>query len=402
MLPPISPNRDQRPPSSPALFALGFRPFFTLAGPFAVLAILAWAVIYAYAPAWTPGGLPAMLWHGHEMVYGFAQAAIAGFLLTAITNWTGINTIRGPALATLAALWLSARLGYLLPSSSALTLSAAADLAFGIGLLAAVGAPVIQVRQWRQLGLLAKVALMPVANAIYYAGVLGHLPQGTYWGLYAGLYLVLAVLFTVARRIVPFFIERGVPERFTPRNRRWIDIASLALFSAWAILDIFTRQSQLVAWLSIGLAIVHAWRLLDWHTPGIWRRPLLWSLYVGYGFLVLGFLLKALSTWAGLSSSLAVHAFAVGGIGLMTIGMMTRVTVAHTGRNPLDPPRILAPIFALILLAALLRVVVPIFLPAHYQLWIAVSQALWIAGFAAFSFIFLPMLARPRIDGRPG
>ncbi|MBK1702713.1 NnrS family protein [Thiococcus pfennigii] len=389
-------------PPSGALLALGFRPFFTLAAPFAAVAILAWAIIYAHAPTSTPGGLPAMLWHGHEMVYGFAHAAIAGFLLTAVANWTGVGTIRGPALAALAALWLTARLAYLLPSGAALAFGAAADLLFGVGLLVAIAAPVVRVRQWRQLGLLTKVALLPLANALCYAGALGHLPQGTYWGLYAGLYLVLAVLFTVARRIMPFFIERGVPGAFTPRNRRWIDLASLALFLVWALLDILTRQSQLVAWLSVGLVVVHAWRLWDWHTPGIWQRPLLWSLYVGYGFLVLGFLLKALSIWAGIWPSLAVHAFAVGGIGLIAIGMMARVSLAHTGRDPLAPPRILTPIFSLVLLAAVLRVVAPLAWPAHYQLWIGASQVLWIAGFAIFSFRFLPMLARPRIDGRPG
>lgn len=403
MLPPIKSQGDPRISSSPpALLALGFRPFFTLAAPFGAIAMLAWAIIYAHAPTWTPAGLPPILWHGHEMIYGFANAVIAGFLLTAVANWTGRNTIQGIPLAVLAAFWLTARLAYLLPSAAALAIGAAADLLFGFGLLAALAEPVVRVRQWRQVGLLAKLALLPVANALYYGGALGHLPQGINWGLDAGLYLLLAVLFTVARRVIPFFIERGVPGTFKPTNRRWIDVGSLALFVAWATLDVFTSQAQAVAWLSIALLVLHAWRMRDWHISGIWQRPLLWSLYLGYGFLALGFLLKALAIWSGLPSSLAVHAFAVGGIGMMTIGMMSRVALAHTGRSPLDPPRALIPIFSLILVATILRVVVPIFDATYYKVWIGASQVLWIAGFAGFSFLFVPMLARPRVDGRPG
>ena len=166
--------------------------------------------------------------------------------------------------------------------------------------------------------------------------------------------------------------------------------------------EILVGDDGLVAWLSLVLFLIHTQRLRDWHTPGIWRKPLLWSLYVGYGFLVLGFLMKALSVWWGISPFLALHAFAYGGIGLTTLGMMSRVALGHTGRSVFDPPRLLAPAFTLIVVGALIRVVVPIFDAFDYRLWIAASQVLWVVGFGAFAAVYIPILIRPRVDGRRG
>jgi uncharacterized protein involved in response to NO len=159
---------------------------------------------------------------------------------------------------------------------------------------------------------------------------------------------------------------------------------------------------MLVGWLSLGLLGLHAVRLYDWHTPGIWKKPLLWSLYLSYVFITFAFLLKVLSVWQGLSPYLVVHAFGVGGLGLMTVGMMSRVALGHTGRNVFDPPRVLTPLFSVIVLAMLARVMLPVIDSAHYTLWIGLSQALWMLGFAVFSAVYIPLLVQPRVDGRPG
>lgn len=385
-----------------ALFELGFRPFFSAAGIFAVISMLLWMLMYQASVPLTLAGLEPVTWHAHEMIYGYAMAVIAGFLLTAVSNWTGIRTWRGMPLATLLVFWLVARLAWILPLTYSLPLAAAADLLFMCGLLLGVSLPVMRVRQWKQLGILSKLGLMALANGLFYAGALGLLDQGIRWGLYAGLYLVLALIFVMARRVLPFFIERGVGEAFVPRNRAWLDRASLVLFLVWAVLDVFAHQPVLVAWLSLGLVVLHTVRLVDWHTPGIWQRPLLWSLYLAYAFLVFGFLLKSPSIWLGLSPYLPLHAFAVGGVGLMTAGMMSRVALGHTGRNVFEPPRIIAFLCVAVVLAMLARVVLPLVDGSHYTLWVGLSQVAWMAGFAMFSIVYIPQLMRPRIDGRPG
>ena len=389
-------------PPSFALFELGFRPFFGVAGLFAVVSIGLWMAIYVFAAPWArpePGGV---LWHAHEMVFGYAMAVIAGFLLTAVANWTGVPGLRGLALVGLVLTWGIARTAFFLPPEWALSVAAVADCAFTLGLIAGVSRPVVQVRQWKQLGIITKLCLLLLSNVAFYAGALGYLVNGSFWGLYAGLYVVLALVFGMARRVVPFFIERGVGESFEARNRRWLDIGSMVLFLAWAIIDVFLQQAKLVAWLSLVLLAIHSVRMRDWYTPGIWKAPLLWSLYLGYGFLVLGFLLKALAVWPGISPTLAVHAFAFGGIGLITLGMMSRVTLGHTGHNVLDPPKASGPMFALLITGALTRVFGPLIDEMHYVYWVGASQVLWILAFGWFSVTYLPILIRPRIDGRRG
>jgi uncharacterized protein involved in response to NO len=369
---------------------------------FAVIGMLLWMLMYVFSTQLPIAGVAPVAWHAHEMIYGYAVAVVAGFLLTAVSNWTGRPTVRGSRLAMLTALWLLARSAWFLPFQFSLVLCAVADLLFMLGLITAVSLPVACARQWKQSGIISILCLMLIANGVFYAGALGFLDQGTRWGLYAGLYLVLALVFVMARRVLPFFIQRGVDEDFAPRNRLWIDVASLVLFLSWALLDALTPRAAPIGWLSLGLFVLHTWRLSGWYTAGIWKKPLLWSLYLAYAFLSLGFLLKALSVWQGLSPYLALHAFAVGGIGIMTLGMMSRVSLGHTGRNVFEPPPVLVPVFLLLLGSALVRVVFPIVDTAHYTLWIAVSQVLWILGFAAFSILYLPQLVRPRVDGRPG
>lgn len=380
-----------------AVFELGFRPFFSAAGLFAIIATLIWMALYVFS-AQLPLATAPMFWHAHEMIYGYVMAVVAGFLLTAVVNWTGVPSLSGTPLAMLLLLWLAGRIAFFLPIDRALPLAAIADFFFTAGLIIAVSHPIIKSRQWKQLGIVSKLLLMLVANGMFYAGMLGYLEQGVRWGLYSGLYLILALIFVMARRVIPFFVERGVADSFSPRNRTWLDIASLVLFTGWAALDVFTRQSAVIAWLSAALFAIHVLRMRDWYTPGIWKVPLLWSLYVAYGFLAVGFLLKALSIWQTVSPQLAVHAFAFGGIGLMTISMMSRVALGHTGRDVSRPPALVGPIFALLIAGAVFRVLVPAAVDAHYTLWVAVAQVLWVAAFATFCAVYIPMMIKPRVD----
>ncbi len=384
-----------------ALFQLGFRPFFSGAALFGITAVGLWMANYVFGSPATPPALPPVVWHGHEMVFGYAMAVVAGFLLTAVSNWTGQPSLKGPSLAFTFILWLGARVAFYTPGNG-LWLAAAADLAFLCALLYGVARPVLRVRQWKQTGILAKLMLMLATSASFYAGALGYLAEGIRWGLYGGLYLILALVFMMARRVVPFFIERGVDEDFVPRNRRWLDIASLVGVPIWAMFEIFLpEQTMAIRLLSLALFSMHALRLVDWHTPGIWRKPLLWSLFLGYGALVAGFGLRLLSTWGEVSPSIALHAFTYGGIGMMTLGMMARVALGHTGRNVSSPPPAIRWFLALLAAGALSRVLLPLLDDAHYTLWVGLSQILWMLAFAHFTLIYLPILTRPRIDGRP-
>jgi uncharacterized protein involved in response to NO len=391
--PKIRPTRPQ-----PVFLSLGFRPFFTAAGAFAVLSMLFWMQVYVFARGWPSGELPAAVWHAHEMIFGYPMAVIAGFLLTAVRNWTGAPTLQGTPLLFLFLLWTAGRILILGGVDMALMVAAVADTLFSTLLLIAIARPVIKTRQWRQTGILSKIALLPCANLLFYAGVLGYFPQGVRAGLYSGLYLVIALVLVMARRVLPFFIEKGVGYSVQLTNRRWLDIAGLLVFFLFWIADILQPDSLAAAALAGLLFILHAVRMAGWHTAGIWRRPLLWSLYGGYGFLVTGFALKAAVPLTGISPLLALHAFAYGGIGLFTLGMMTRVSIAHTGRDILAPRPILFWMFAALVSGAIIRVIVPLVAPAQYMLWIGLSQGLWIAAFAVFLFTFLPMLLQPSLD----
>ncbi|HHH47154.1 MAG TPA: NnrS family protein, partial [Thiotrichales bacterium] len=317
---------------NPPLLQLGFRPFFSLAMFWALLAIPAWdAHLHGRLPGLPAQGVPDFLWHGHEMVFGYAMAVVTGFLLTAVRNWTGVMTLHGPALGALAMLWIGARIGMvgeLLPPA----VTTALELAFLTGATAAFAWPVVRVRQWRQTGLMFKLLLMIPAAGLFH---LGRLEGDVAWmrmGVLSGLYLVLAILFVMARRVIPYFIERGLPEAAGHvRNRRWVDIANLWLFLAFAVVAVFMHRPRLLLVLGLALFALNALRLHDWHHPGIWRKPLLWGLFVGYVWLTGAFLLMAAAARGEIPPPLALHAFAWGGIGTLTLAMMARVTLGHTG-----------------------------------------------------------------------
>jgi len=166
--------------------------------------------------------------------------------------------------------------------------------------------------------------------------------------------------------------------------------------------DVFTPWAGVAALLAAALFVVHAIRLWDWYTPGVWQKPLLWVLFLAYGGALIGFLLKALMGVLPLSPFLAVHAFAVGGIGLMTVGMMARVILGHTGRDIQQAPRWLALVFMALLVALLARVALPLIVPGYAFEWMALALAAWLTAYAVFLWIYAPMLIKPRVDGQPG
>ncbi|WP_294949489.1 NnrS family protein [Sulfurivirga sp.] len=384
-----------------ALFYLGFRPFFLFGSLAAALLGLGW--LLQLAGVWQPHTFWASpaLWHGHEMVFGFALAIIGGFLLTAIRNWTGFQTLHRWPLAGLILLWLTAR-GLNLTGLPA-PLAALFDLLFGIGLATAVTAPIVRARQWGQIGLVSKVWLLVIANGFSYA--FAHDTGRAQMALLAGVLLVIAVLLTMIHRVLPFFIEKAAQMKQgrrieLPRPGR-LTYVNLLLFLAFAVAWIGWPHHWLTGTLAWLLALANAPTLWRWADRVVWHEPLLWSLWGAYAFVELGFVLAGLSMWPQ-ASWLALHAFAAGGIGLGTLGMMARVTLGHTGRNVFEPPRLVILMLLLVLAAALARTLGPLLAPGGYTGWMHASLGLWTLGFGLFWIAYLPMWLRPRVDGRYG
>ena len=385
---------DKRP-----LWHIGFRPFFLGAGLWAVVAMSLWLGTINFGWFLRLNDIPPSYWHAHEMIFGYAMAVIAGFLLTAVPSWTNSKPVSGLPLIVLFSIWLAARLLFLIGDQSWFVITASVDLLFMVVLWVVLAVPIIKCRQYRQAGILAKILLMSIANVLFYLGAAGILENGVHYGLYGAFYLIIALILTISRRVMPMFIENGLKLTTPLRNRKWIDISSILLFLVFWVCEILSINNDWSASAALVLFVAHVIRLYDWYPAGIWTKPLLWVLYLSYAFIVFGFGIKAASLIGIMVVPvLALHLFAIGGIGLITCGMMSRVSLGHTGRNIHDTSPWLGAVFLCIVAAAIVRVFFPIFDMQHYLLWVALSSAFWIIGFAGFVVIYGRMLVSARVD----
>ncbi|MFV1985007.1 MAG: NnrS family protein, partial [Thiohalomonadales bacterium] len=284
----------------------------------------------------------------------------------------------------------------------AFEVTAAVETLFFILLLFFAIKPVLQVKQVKQGGIILVLLLLLISNSIFYLGVFNVIENGVHIGLYSGLYLILLLIFIMSRRVIPFFIEKGVDDAIKIHNFKWLDISVIILFLLYAVLDIYSIYFGSLMIISGLLLLLHSVRMIAWYSNGIWKKPLLWSIYLAYGFIVLGFALKLMISYYGFHPFLEIHSFTVGGIGLLTLGMMSRVALGHTGRNVFEPPRSIFWIVLIFTIATFCRVLLPIIFPNLYLLSILLSQIFWIAAFVLFLIIYFPILIQVRIDGRPG
>lgn len=384
------------------VFRSGFRPFFLVAGLFAVISMMIWMASYVFSVEFVFSGLAPNIWHAHEMIFGYAMAVVAGFLLTAIKNWTGVEVLRGKALVWLLSLWLVARI---LPLSGVMVpveLIAIVDVLFLFALALVCLRAVIKVKQYKQIGIISKLFLLMLCNVVFYLGVTGIVENGVEWGLYSAVYMIIALVLVMMRRVMPMFITNGVDGDVEITNHLWIDYASLVLLLCLWLSDVFTNYDVFTAVVAGVLTLLHTLRLSGWYTHKIWSKPLVWVLMLAYGSIILGFAFKALTLFFVISPSLSLHAYTVGGIGLITLGMMSRVSLGHTGRNVFEPPPMVFWGLLALFLGVIFRVVFPLFNMEYYVYWLGTSQVLWIIAFSLFTFTFAPMLVTPRIDGRDG
>ncbi|WP_374312196.1 NnrS family protein [Dongia sp.] len=383
-----------------ALFEYGFRPFFLLAAFYAALAVPVWVGLWRGDIGWQPP-MAANLWHGHEMIFGFAVAALAGFMLTAVPNWTGAAAIRGPKLMLLVGVWAAGRVAAYLPWPGVF---AAADLSF-LPLLALILGPGIIIRNGRRNGILVVILLLlaVVNSAVHFDGW-GFMSLSGSWALQVAVAIFAMLIGIIGGRIVPAFTQGGMKMAgypFVITGNRSIDIAAILSLLLNLLATVFQAPGEIagaVALVAAACNLLRFWRWQGWRT---WPVPLVWILHLGYGWLVVGLLLNGLTAWFDLlPMAMGLHALTAGSFSTMILAVMSRAALGHTGRQ-LVASRKTTGAYALLSVAVLLRVLAP--LTGDFQAPLIESAALlWSGAFLIFGVQYLPILLLPRPDGRPG
>jgi uncharacterized protein involved in response to NO len=383
------------------LLALGFRPFFLVAGIVATVSLLAWlAVLFGLlAP---PRYLAGTNWHAHEMLFGYTAAVVAGFLLTAARNWSGLPTAAGGQLAALVTLWLAARLAPWLGAPA--WLIGTLDVAFFPALALSMRRALWQGPNPVNRLFLAAFAGFTLASLLISLDAMGIAPGQVARGERLMLDLVVVVMLLVGGRVMPFFTRAAIPGA-APVIRPWLDGlgfgAALAMLALHLALPASALASQLAGVAAIAAGVLLLARLAGWQDRRAWGLPMLAVLYLGFLWLAAGLILDGLAAFRLLPPSVALHAVTAGAIGTLTLGMMARVTLGHTGRA-MSASRLTVLAFVLVTAAALLRSVAVWSAPELYREWLLASGACWSGAFALFTAVYGPMLMAPRVDGKPG
>ncbi len=393
-------NDEQRTAAlPPALWQLAFRPGFLLAACFAVLGMARW-LHWMWLPQYWDFTLLPGWWHAHEMVFGFALPVVAGFLLTAVATWTGLPGTTGFRLQLLFGLWLAARcILWLLPGQ--LVFAWLAEMLFLALLLYELTQRVWAVRQWRNM------LFPPVLLA------LALLSSASYWSAgdpvlstrlhYGAVWMITVLIVIVGGRVIPLFTGNRLGLKFAPLPW-WFEslaIGSTALVGLAVALWPAQQTHPGLTLLCMAAGVIHSVRLAHWQGWKTWGVPLLWSMHLSYLCIPLALFGLALIGGDPAASKNVIHLLAIGSIGGMILAMMSRVSLGHTGR-PLDVPSYLSVAFALVFAAAILRAFLPL-LGIALTLWAwRLSAVLWMFAFALFLVRYVPVLTRPRVDGKPG
>jgi len=381
-----------------ALLQLGFRPFFLAAGLWAVLAMALWLAQLA-GRLILPSALDPISWHAHEMIFGYAMAAVAGFLLTAVPNWTGRLPVRGAPLAGLAALWLLGRAAVAASGLIGAPMAALIDLAFPVFFLLVVAREIAAGKSRKNLMMVVLLALLALGNALTHLEALGG-PATASLGQRLGLAALIFLIALVGGRVTPSFTRNWLAKRDAGRlpaafglTDRVALVATAAALLAW----IAAPEAPPTPWLALAAGVALAVRLSRWCGLRTASEPLLLVLHVGYAWLPLGLILLAAARLTPLlPGSAALHALTAGAVGTMTLAVMCRATLGHSGRALTAGPGTTA-IFGMITLAALLRVGGGAALGDFGAILLLASGAAWIAAFGLFLVLYGPILLRTRL-----
>ncbi len=378
-----------------ALWHLGFRPFYLLASLFSAVSVLLWVAQFSgYLPS---AYLQGSIWHGHEMLFGYAIAVITGFLLTAVRAWTGEPTPTGTPLMALAILWICGRVLVLTPFAMA---AAVVNAAFPVAVAVAIGIPLVRshnVRNYFFIGLLLMVGALILTVHLAIQGYFAFSPQA---GVQLALDLVLFMMVVMGGRVIPMFTSNGVPGAGATRQA-CVEKFALGTVILLFVADLLQFPRIATALIAVASALAHGARLALWKPWRTLGTPLVWILHAAYAWIAMHLALRGLSELEVLQGSFAIHALTTGAIGGLTMGMMTRTARGHTER-PLIADGFEFAMFMLIQIAALVRVFGGMASPAIYLPSIQVSGVLWAAAFGLYAMRYWSVLTRPRLDGKPG
>ena len=376
-------------PDWAAFLELGFRPLYIAGTAWALLSIGLWI----FAPQWIGGTLSGVAWHAHEALWGFVATIAVGFLLTAGATWTGINPLSGKPLALICALWLVARIGYLVPTASAFWIAAVSESLFFLIAALALLRAVHKAKNRRNYGVPWLLFALGAANGMYLAAARGGDFTLLMQRFDVGLLCMAVIALLVARRVLPFFAMRAVPGLQIPMHTASGQVQLAAGVAAIVCGLLGLHDAMAIALLVAGSI---AWlQVLTWKPLAVRRNPLLWILYAGYAALGSGLLAAAAHAvgWV-VNPALHVHLIALGGFGLLIIGMVTRTALGHLGR-PLALDASMRASYWLMIGAALLRLAAIHPSPAA-PLLLQIAAASWMAAFALYLWRFAPLLVRPK------
>lgn len=394
-----------RPASEPfGLWGRAFRPFFLGLGIYATVAVPWWVLAWVGVvpvPTW----LIPMWWHGHEMIFGFASAAIAGFLLTASPVWSGGPALTGAPLAALFALWASGRVALAAAGAVPVWLVAVVDFAFLPAVAIAVLWTIWGAGQYRNYAIVGVVATLAVANGAMHADALGFAPGSARLGLRFAVDLVVVLILVVGGRITPAFTQNALRRRglkYDVRGWSWLNLLTIAAAAAAAASGLVLGRTPVTGLLCISAGIAAFARLAGWQSWRTRSDPLLWSLHAASAWVVVGLVLSGASDLgAPIPATAGLHALTAGAIGGAIVAVATRVGLGHTGR-PLELPRGVVGCYVLVHGAALVRVAA-IFAPGEvHRALVLVSGLAWACAFGLFTIRYWSILTTARPDGRPG
>ncbi|NIP45830.1 MAG: NnrS family protein [Gammaproteobacteria bacterium] len=385
-----------------ALFAYGFRPFFLLAGVYAVVAMTVW-LAGLHGIAWPMSRLAPLEWHAHEMIFGFVAAALAGFLLTAVASWTGQQAYAGARLVLLVVVWLGGRIAMAPGLGASATLAAVIDLAFLPAIAIAIAPSLVRARNLRNLPMPALVVLLFMANLTFHLPHLGFHHEVASTALAVD--TVLLMLTLIGGRIVPAFTGNALRNR-NPEARiasfGWVDRMAIAAVLAVLAVDLAAPGTRVAGVVALAACVLHAWRLLRWRGWRTRDMPITWVLHLAYAWIPIGLGLKGLwLVWQMPAAAGWLHALTSGAFATMIMAVMTRAALGHTGR-PLVVATPIVIAYVLVTLAAITRTLTPVVTAANLTAAWTIAGVLWIAAFALYLVVYAPILSRPRLDGRPG
>ncbi|WP_332748761.1 NnrS family protein [Hydrogenophaga sp.] len=378
------------------LLRLGFRPFYLGAAAYGMLAIPLWIALLLGRVSLNLTVSP-VLWHAHEMLFGFTVAVIVGFLLTAGKAWTGLDTPRGAALAALAGLWLAARLAAVFAPYGVYALLDLLLLPLVAGIFIAV---LLRAGGGRNLPLGAILLLLALANAAFHGAVSGVLNIEPVRALHAGLALIVMIECVIAGRVIPAFTQSALPG-VRLKVPPWLEQATLGTTAIALALWVLAPANIFSATALGAAALLHVLRLWCWKPLRTRSRPILWVLHLAYAWLPVGLVLLALSQLGVVGISSGIHALAVGATGGLIIGMITRTARGHTGRA-LQVSRLEVSAYLLVAGAAVARVLLPLLAPQHLAIWLVAAALAWGLAFALYLLVFAPWLVATRLDGKDG